>query len=601
MINNTGIPLVFKQEAVPHDMAGQFDEHEMARSLTPLLFSFSDRDAPTRCQMRIGRGYQPGSGKPVWSNSFSLDSPREFKRVHARQGGSRPDKVYDIGIDVRFGQGRYRDTRIVTLATRYQLENRTQHTLAFSQRHFVREQGTTNPEGALTALPGALVLFHWARTDLDQLLCIRLNDVSHCQWSGGFKIDQDDSFHVNMRSLSGCSLFVRVEVMLRGATFHVLFTDASQLPPPFRIDNLSEVPITFYQNGTEDRLRTILQPKQSVPYSWDEPTLLPELSVGVTGSGSYTQYNMQDLGGGERLYYYNPIYVVFTHTFSSVDGHICGSFHLRPATAANETSLDLRELVLDVPQGSAVLLRRKEPHKRSQLWRLTGGGLLRHEGSSPPSVKPSSVNAGLVLDIDSLAPPTCGKYVRLVLSKPNPRRIHSQTWSFTEDNRMKCDLPGLYVQPRGGVKGLKDGVDAVLGPANITKDDQIPIEQCISTCKLRPGSGCLGVRILADGPTRVLQITDCLQQSEDEAEKDWMLVEQKGGLRQATVSSLGTDEDSSALEVQIRLVGGIGISVINSVPEELVFINLEQIEVHQRVMPQMESHAHNSVAKGKTG
>ena len=38
---------------------------------------------------------------------------------------------------------------------------------------------------------------------------------------------------------------------------------------------------------------------------------------------------------------------------------MCGSFHLRPATTADETSLDLRELVLDVPQGSAVLLRRK--------------------------------------------------------------------------------------------------------------------------------------------------------------------------------------------------------------------------------------------------
>ena len=53
-----------------------------------------------------------------------------------------------------------------------------------------------------------------------------------------------------------------------------------------------------------------------MPYSWDEPTLLPELSVGVMGSGSYMQYNMQDLGGGERLYYYNPVYIVFTHTFS---------------------------------------------------------------------------------------------------------------------------------------------------------------------------------------------------------------------------------------------------------------------------------------------
>lgn len=59
-----------------------------------------------------------------------------------------------------------------------------------------------------------------------------------------------------------------------------------------------------------------------------------------------------------------------------------------------------------------------------------------------------------------------------------------------------------------------------------------------------------------------------------------MLVEQKGASRQATVSSLGTKGDSSAIEVQIRLVGGIGVSVINSVPEELVFINLEQIQVY---------------------
>jgi len=38
---------------------------------------------------------------------------------------------------------------------------------------FILLQGTRNPEGVLTALPGALVLFHWSRTDLDQLLCIR--------------------------------------------------------------------------------------------------------------------------------------------------------------------------------------------------------------------------------------------------------------------------------------------------------------------------------------------------------------------------------------------------------------------------------------------
>ncbi len=48
LVNDTGIPLIFKQEGTTAEMAGQFDEHEMARSLTPLLFSFDDRDGSFR-------------------------------------------------------------------------------------------------------------------------------------------------------------------------------------------------------------------------------------------------------------------------------------------------------------------------------------------------------------------------------------------------------------------------------------------------------------------------------------------------------------------------------------------------------------------------
>ena len=48
LVNDTGIPLIFKQEGTSLEMAGQFDEHEMARSLTPLLFSFDDRDGSFR-------------------------------------------------------------------------------------------------------------------------------------------------------------------------------------------------------------------------------------------------------------------------------------------------------------------------------------------------------------------------------------------------------------------------------------------------------------------------------------------------------------------------------------------------------------------------
>lgn len=35
--------------------------------------------------------------------------------------------------------------------------------------------------------------------------------------------------------------FLRLEVILQGATFFIVFTDADRLPPPMRVDNYSEV------------------------------------------------------------------------------------------------------------------------------------------------------------------------------------------------------------------------------------------------------------------------------------------------------------------------------------------------------------------------
>lgn len=60
-------------------------------------------------------------------------------------------------------------------------------------------QGTANPEGYISTLPGSSVVFHWPRNDYDQLLCVRLMDTSSCTWSGGFQVNIPKSFHVNMR------------------------------------------------------------------------------------------------------------------------------------------------------------------------------------------------------------------------------------------------------------------------------------------------------------------------------------------------------------------------------------------------------------------
>ena len=45
----------------------------------------------------------------------------------------------------------------------------------------------------------------------------------------------------------GRSVFIRCEVIQRGATYHVIFSDASDYPPPFKLENLSQVGVvTLY-------------------------------------------------------------------------------------------------------------------------------------------------------------------------------------------------------------------------------------------------------------------------------------------------------------------------------------------------------------------
>ena len=44
LVNKSGLPLVFRQDGSKVTAAGQFEEHEQARSVTPLLFSFSEAE-----------------------------------------------------------------------------------------------------------------------------------------------------------------------------------------------------------------------------------------------------------------------------------------------------------------------------------------------------------------------------------------------------------------------------------------------------------------------------------------------------------------------------------------------------------------------------
>ena len=49
-------------------------------------------------------------------------------------------RIYNIGIEVKKGQGSFGGTTIVTFSPRYRIDNMSEHKLAIAQRHFTSDQ-----------------------------------------------------------------------------------------------------------------------------------------------------------------------------------------------------------------------------------------------------------------------------------------------------------------------------------------------------------------------------------------------------------------------------------------------------------------------------
>ncbi|XP_076236647.1 vacuolar protein sorting 13D [Calliopsis andreniformis] len=581
IINKTGLPLVFRQEGVGTEAAGQFEEHEKARMVAPLLFSFSDEEASRTLSLRVGTAVHP-QGIPQWSQHFHLQPGIQVRRLRVSLRDGRPDIVYLISVATRIARGKYRATTVVTLSPRYQLHNKSSFTLELAQKCFTTT--VSHPDAQATyirTMPECHMPFHWPRLDKDLLLCVRNLNVKDCMWSGGIRLDDNYSLTINIRDATGKMHFLRVDVVLQESTFFIVFTDADTMPPPIRVDNFSEVALTVNQVTVHDNLQWTVRPHSSVPYALDEPTQSTGLVLTAPGGVTAT-YDLNILGEGRGLTYENFIYIAFTGTFKTDCDLGTGEGGLDPL------DVETQRLVLEAGPGGWVALRRKQYGARSQLWRMTGDGQLQHEGSSPPRDKHSKTpETVLVLDIAGTAPQPF-TYCSLALRKPDPRRRSTQTWRFTDDGRLCCVHKNMCVQSKDGFMGLYEGgkvarwqmwSEAVLGPQTHTNPP--PIEQRVGRQKLRPGSGFLSVRVTTDGPTRVLQVLDVKERKKTFAlleERDWSHIAVSH--RPTQINTDAENFNSQELELKINLTAGLGLSIVSRRPaEELLFARLAGISL----------------------
>ncbi|XP_037024186.1 vacuolar protein sorting-associated protein 13D isoform X2 [Bradysia coprophila] len=590
LVNRTGLPLVFRQEGVPHESAGQFQENEQGRLVSPLMYSISDPDASPALTVRLGKRF---GQNPPWCQPFQLH--KDILNRQLKSGSS--NETFVLGIEVRRGRGRYIKTSVVTFSPRFQLYNRSSYKLQFAQKYYATTLTDQLAKATfIEAVPGCHLPFHWPRLDKDQQLCIRLPDVENCLWSGGIPIHETQSLYINIRNINGDMHFIRVEIVLQGATYFLLFGDAQALPPPIRIDNYSEVPLKFYQTDCKNQWQTVVRPHSSIAYALDEPMGAQSLYIEAPGGVSHV-YSLRDLGMSHNLTYENFIYIAFSETFKNVSNIGNNSF---------DYDIESQQLVLTVVDGR-VFLARRQPGDRSQLWRMNKEKQLEHEGSSPPTEpgrKSSSASPRYVLDLERAPQPQ--KFTSLVVRPANRQRKSTQTWYFTEEGRLMCEHANMCVQSRDGFFNLRPGSDAVLGmivsptPTYMYTESLVPVEQAIERQKLRPGSGFLSVVVSMDGPIKTIQIKDIksLASASLSLDPTWKHVSHLLPHISETPNNNNDDSPStsvvtkslSELHVNLKLTKGLGLSLVSKRPcEELAFVTLEFITLEVIATPAVRS------------
>ncbi|EQB44694.1 hypothetical protein CGLO_16538 [Colletotrichum gloeosporioides Cg-14] len=283
ILNKTGLDMQirakgFLQGARP--AAGQstlsYNRSERDRpKATPFMFSFGNDDHRNRALLQIADS--------EWSKPQSFDAIGSTTEV-VLPSPSRNTEVH-IGITTEAGEGKYKMTKVVTLAPRFVLENK------LGEEINVRESSSS---GFMTLKPGAHQPLHFMqKTAVKQLsLC---HPGMNNQWTSPFNISDIGTTHIKIAKAGQRQRLIRAEILMEGATVF-LHLSMETKNWPYQMRNESDTEFTFYQanpsledDGVEDRsgwrpIKYRLPPRSIMPYAWDFPAAkFREIIINVNG------------------------------------------------------------------------------------------------------------------------------------------------------------------------------------------------------------------------------------------------------------------------------------------------------------------------------
>ncbi|KAL6231310.1 hypothetical protein BDW75DRAFT_48238 [Aspergillus navahoensis] len=268
ILNRTGLTMEVQSKAFlqsARSAAGQglrAEADSRQRRVRPYMYSYSTEDQKNRSILRI--------------SDSSWSKPQSFEAIGSTFEVVLPDRdgrsEYHAGVSVAEGEGKYKLTKIVTIAPRFVLKNKLDDDI------LVREPGSSNVTGIKA---GDLVPLHFLRQAGEKQLCLCFPGVNS-QWSSPFNIADIGTVHVKLARQNQRQRLIKIDVIMEAA---ILFIHLSleHRNWPFSMRNESDVDFMFYQanpnleDDEEDRtntwrpIRYRLPPRSIMPYAWDFP------------------------------------------------------------------------------------------------------------------------------------------------------------------------------------------------------------------------------------------------------------------------------------------------------------------------------------------
>ncbi|TVY26507.1 Vacuolar protein sorting-associated protein [Lachnellula hyalina] len=282
ILNKTGLEINIKAKSLLQQAktaAGQGFHTNSAdadkKKALPYMFAFGADDQRNRALLKVGESN--------WSKAQSFDAVGST--VDVVLPSSTKNTEIHVGITVDAGEGKYKMTKVVTLAPRFVLKNR------MNEEINVREPGSSD---LVTLKPQALQPLHFLQKSTIKQLSLCFPGLNN-QWSSPFNISDLGTTHIKLARAGQRQKLIRVEVLMENATIF-LHLSAETKNWPFSMRNESDTEFTFFQanpniddEDTEDQsgwrpIRYRLPPRSIMPYAWDYPAAKnKELIINANG------------------------------------------------------------------------------------------------------------------------------------------------------------------------------------------------------------------------------------------------------------------------------------------------------------------------------